>query len=114
MNVYLDYDSTIGMPSGFKPYPSLLTLAEAHQASVTLLMFESTLILSAGYSQTRAANGSCDFGLPAHERARVFGDRPRTSAARREFAADRRARRMGRPPLKRRGAAIAVQRPGQV
>ena len=74
-NQYLDYDTNIGMGSSFQPYPSFLQLAKAHQPSVTLLMFETTLIPACWYGQTEPTNTPCQAAEFPHEGPRALGDR---------------------------------------
>lgn len=73
-NQYLDYDSLV-VPTGFKRYPSFLKLSKARQASVTILMFETTVIPSQGYNQGPPANIVCMAGCYPNENARAFTER---------------------------------------
>ncbi len=80
-NEYLDKDNTVGIPPtstaypNFAPYPSYLRLPRAQNASVTLLMFETTLNPAAGFGQTQATSESCLAGLRSSENAESFSDR---------------------------------------
>ena len=75
MNIYLDYDSPYSLPVGYNAYPSFLNLAKAQQSSVTLLMFETTLMPAAGYGQTGIGTTSCTAGQPSHDSPRSLSDR---------------------------------------
>ncbi len=73
-NQYLDYDGLI-VPAGYTRYPSFCNLAKAHQPSVTLLMFETTLVNAQTYNQGPPTTVSCMAGCYSDENARAFCDR---------------------------------------
>ena len=74
MNEYLDWDVP-GLFAGFKPYPGFLTVAKAGQSSVTLLMFETTLVPAQAYGQAPPGQIQCMSGLYSHENPESLGDR---------------------------------------
>ena len=74
-NQYLDYDTTVGLPAGQKPYASFLQLARAREPSVTLLMFEVTLFPADQFGQLYPASSACEAGEFPHDDAKSFGDR---------------------------------------
>lgn len=75
MNLYLDDDSAVGWPAGYQhPYPSFLNLADAHAASETVLLFETTLFGSNAYGQ-QGYGTSCTAGQYPHDGPRGLGDR---------------------------------------
>ena len=73
MNRFLDFDQT--PPPGYKKLPSFLAAGNAHQASVTLLMFESTLMPPAVCGQTGTGGTQCNAGKYSNDGPNNFGDR---------------------------------------